>query len=235
MASQSTGHSEPHGLRVCLYRFSRMTAIPEYVRSSDTDDAILPFLPHLTYQTPYTSLLLTTSIVTLLSSIPLVYFIPLRLTVLTLGLLPFFFTHPFTQSTLLSALNTISVSPSWKVAFSWFYRVLDDDKLEDKHWRAELRQVEVFENERWNPYSREASSSTAPTVSGFSGSGFVAPPPLGTYDKTITGVGKYSQSGWGKSNLKSGERKTWTRGRDGWSGVAEGGDVRSVFFLLLLS
>jgi len=207
----------------------------EYVRSSDADDAILPFLPHLTYQTPYTPLLLTTSIVTLLSSIPLVYLIPLRLTVLTLGLLPCFFTHPFTQSTLLSAVNTVAISPFWKVAFSWFYRVLDDDKLEDKHWRAELRQVEVFENERWNPYSKEASGSTASTIGGLSGSGFIAPSSLGTYDKTSTGVGKHGQSGWGKSNLKSGERKAWTRGRDGWSGVAEGGDIRSVFFLLLLS
>ena len=207
----------------------------EHVCSSDVDDAILPFLPHLTYQTPYTPLLLTTSILTLLFSIPLVYFIPLRLTVLVLGLLPFFFTHPFTRSTLLPAVNTAVVSPFWKTAFSWFYRVLDDDKLGDKHWRAELRQVEVFENERWNPHSKEASGSTTSPTSGLSGSGFIASPPLGVYDNTSTGGGKHGRSGWGKSNLKSGERKAWTRGRDGWSGVAEGGDVRSVLFLLFLS
>jgi hypothetical protein len=206
----------------------------ECVRSSDVDDAILPFLPHLTHQTPYTPLLLTTSIVTLLLSIPLVYFIPLRLTVLVLGLLPFLFTHPFTQSTLLPAVSAIVISPFWKTAFSWFYRVLDDDKLEDKHWRAELRQVEVFENERWNPHSKEPSGSTTSAVGGLSGSGFIASPPLGTYDNTGTGGGKRGWSGWGKSNLKSGERKAWTRGRDGWSGVAEGVDVRSVFLLLLL-
>lgn len=208
----------------------------EYIRSSDVDDAILPFLPHLTYQTPYTPLLLTTSIITLLFSIPLVYFIPLRLTVLVLGLFPFFFTHPFTQSTLLPAVNTIIISRFWQAAFSWLYRVLDDDRLEDKHWRAELRQVEVFENERWNPYSKEASGSTASTISGLGGSGFIAsPPPLGTYDNTSTGGGKHGRSGWGKSNLKSSERKAWTRGRDGWSGIADGGDVRSVFSGFLAS
>ena len=214
--------------------FLSATAKFEYVRSSDVDDAILPFLPHLTYQTPYTPLLLTFSIVTLLFSIPLVYLIPARLAFLVLGLLPFFFTHPFTRSTLLPAFNTTVVSPFWKAAFSWFYRVLDDDKLEDKHWRAELRQVEVFENERWNPHSREASGSTMSPISGLSGSGLIGSSPLGICDNTDAGGGKHNRLGWGKSNLKSGERKAWTRGRDGWSGVAEGGDVRSVFFLLPL-
>ena len=198
----------------------------ERLLSSDVDDAILPFLPHLTHHTPYTRLLLTTSIVTLFFSVPLVYFIPFHLAVLVLGLIPFFFTHPFTQSTLLPAVNTTVVSPFWKPAFSWLYRVLDDDKLEDKHWRAELRQVEVFENERWNPHSRQSSGSTASTLGG---SGLLGSPPLSAYDITGAGGGKHSRSGWGKPNLKSGERKAWTRGRDGWSGVAEGGDVRSVF------
>jgi len=218
---------------VRLCRFFEPVAISEHVCSSDVDDAILPFLPHLTYQSPYTPVLLTTSIVTLLFSIPFVYLIPLRLAALVIGLLPFLFTHPFTQSILLPAVNTTVISPFWKAAFSWLYRVLDDDNLEDKHWRTELRQVEVFENERWNPYSREASGSTVSAISGLSRSGFIGSPPSGTYDNTSTGIGEHGRSGWGKSNLKSGERKAWTRGRDGWSGVAEGGDVRSAFLPLL--
>jgi hypothetical protein len=28
------------------------------------------------------------------------------------------------------------------------------------------------------------------------------------------------QKGWSKQNLRSGERRAWTRGRDGWSPVA---------------
>ena len=127
-------------------------------------------------------------------------------------------------------MNSTLVSPFWKIGFSWFYRVLDDDKLEDKHWRAELRQVEVFENERWDPSSREASGSAASSASGLGGSSFIGPQSPGTHDNTSAGGGKPYRTGWGKSNLKSGERKAWTRGRDGWSGIAEGGDVRSVFF-----
>ena len=196
-----------------------ITLITGISLSSDVDDAILPLIPHLTYQTPYTSLLLTASIITLLLSIPLVYLIPFRVAVLFIGLLPFFFTHPFTRTSLLPAISSIVISPFWKAGFSWFYRVLDDDRLDDKHWRAELRQVEVFENERWNPNSREASSSSTLSVSG---SGFLGP-------QDNAGGLKHYQTGWGKSNLKSGERKAWTRGRDGWSGIADSGDVRSVF------
>lgn len=211
-----------------------MTVVSEYVRSSDVDDAILPILPHLTYRTPYTHLLLTTSITALLFSIPLVYLIPFRLAVLSIGFLPFFFTHPFTRSTLLPAIYSTAIFPFWKAGFSWFYKVLDDDKLDDKHWRSELRQVEVFENERWNPNSRETSASTASPITGLSGGGFLGSSQQGTHDSTSAGGGKSYRMGWGTSNLKSGERKAWTRGRDGWSGIAEGGDVRSVFFLLLL-
>jgi hypothetical protein len=71
-------------------------------------------------------------------------------------------------------------------------RLIDDDKLKDRHWQSELREVELFENERWFP----GDEST----------------------------------GWSKANLKSSERVAWTRGRDGWTGLAlDGiGDIRSV-------
>lgn len=38
-----------------------------------------------------------------------------------------------------------------------------------------------------------------------------------------------AESGWSKTALKGSERKAWTRGRDGWSGIGEGGQVRSVY------
>ena len=28
-------------------------------------------------------------------------------------------------------------------------RLIDDDRLTDQHWRAELREMELWENERW--------------------------------------------------------------------------------------
>lgn len=72
-------------------------------------------------------------------------------------------------------------------------RLVDNDRLEDHHLKSVLREVELWENERYGP---------------------------------ISGGG----SGFGKAQLKTGERKGWTRGRDGWSQLdAEGnGDVRCV-------
>lgn len=231
MASQPARHPEPYGFCVRLGSSFTVTAPSECVRSSDVDDAILPFLPYLTHQTPYTHPLLTTSIVTLILSIPFVYIIPFRLAVLFIGLVPFFFTHPFTRSSLLPAISSAIISPFWKTGSSWLHKILDDNKLEDKHWRAELRRVEVFENERWNPNSRETSGTTASPVSG---SGFLGSQSPSAHENARAGGGKPYLTGWGKSNLKSGERKAWTRGRDGWSGIAEGGDVRSVSLPSLL-
>ncbi|KAF9806839.1 hypothetical protein IEO21_08519 [Rhodonia placenta] len=75
-------------------------------------------------------------------------------------------------------------------------RLVDNDRLDDRHWRAELREVELFENERWS---------------------------------VGTGTGAEDDGEWAKGPLKPGERKAWTRGRDGWSGVDEDGasDVSS--------
>jgi hypothetical protein len=28
---------------------------------------------------------------------------------------------------------------------------MDDDRLEDRHWNTEMREVELWENERWSP------------------------------------------------------------------------------------
>lgn len=89
-------------------------------------------------------------------------------------------------------------------------RVVDDDRLEDKHWMTEIQEVELWENERWSP---AGTGTTSPTEA----------------DGTML-----VDVGWSKGNLKPGERKGWTRGRDGWSAVAEdgSGDVRSVVISL---
>jgi hypothetical protein len=88
-------------------------------------------------------------------------------------------------------------------------RFIDDDKLEDKHWRSEVKQVELYENERWSSKSKDAF------VEGSEGG---------------SKISTASASAWGKNKLKHGERKAWTRGRDGWSGISDNGteDVRFV-------
>jgi hypothetical protein len=105
------------------------------------------------------------------------------------GLAPFAVTHPFIQRTFLHILSTLPL----RYCRARLVRLIDDDALKDLHWQSELREVELFENERW-----------------------LAP-----------GEG----TGWSKTNLKTGERVAWTRGRDGWSAAVTpdgGGDIRSV-------
>ena len=127
----------------------------------------------------------------------LVNMLPMRTTCLVLGLLPFFITHPFTQHRLLPSLQS-ALGPMMNHAHVRVLRLIDNDNLEDRHLRTELREVELYENERWAPGTAGGSDEAEGT--------------------------------WSKTNLKPGERKAWTRGRDGWSGVSSdgSGEVRSV-------
>ncbi|TFK78231.1 hypothetical protein K466DRAFT_668498 [Polyporus arcularius HHB13444] len=160
---------------------------------SDGHDFAVQFVPYLTWSSPYTSLILSAVLVTFLAMIPLVNILPMRTTCLVLGLLPFFITHPFTQHTLLPGLqSTFGVLSTHFRAQA--HQFVDDDKLEDRHWRTELREVELYENERWAPGSNGAADEGAKT-----------------------------EGTWSKTNLKLGERKPWTRGRDGWSGISDDG------------
>lgn len=160
--------------------------------SSDGYDVAVQFVPYLTYSSPYTNLILSLALVSFLAMIPLVNMIPMRTTCLAIGLLPFFVTHPFTQHTFLPILQ--SSGAMLNSLRERALRFIDDDKLEDRHWRTELREVELWENERW---VRGASSVSEDATK--------------------------AEGTWAKNNLKLGERKAWTRGRDGWSGVADDG------------
>lgn len=135
--------------------------------------------------------------------IPLVNLLSMRATCLVLGLAPFFFTHPYTQDTLLPALQ--SSGRTLNNLRARIFRLIDDDNLEDRHWRTELREVELYENERWAPGSSSSSDDASK-----------------------------AEGTWSKTNLNPGERKPWTRGRDGWSGVSDdgSGEVRSACSVL---
>ena len=161
---------------------------------SDGHDFAIQFVPYLTWSSPYTALILSAVLLTFLAMIPLVNMLPMRTTCLVVGLLPFFITHPFTQHTLLPSLLS-SFGPMFNHLRLQAHRFVDDDNLEDRHWRTELREVELYENERWAPGPSNASDEATKT-----------------------------EGTWSKSNLKPGERKPWTRGRDGWSGVSDDGN-----------
>ncbi|KAJ3786222.1 hypothetical protein GGU10DRAFT_352553 [Lentinula aff. detonsa] len=130
-------------------------------------------------------------------------------------------------------------------------RFLDDNNLSDEVWNSEMREVELWENERLDPAITPLSPSSTVTVSPKTVKTVLPPPP--PYSKrlsidelgipierktpvrsaqqhqrsrsTFFGASVPLNGGWSKSHLKSNDRVAWTRGRDGWSGVAvSGGD-----------
>jgi hypothetical protein len=164
---------------------------------SDIHDALIPSLIHLTWTTRSTLPIFLLLLLSLLI-LPALLILPLRPIILTLGLLPFLLSHPRVLP-LLSHLLSPS-SAEHKHILSSLSRTIDNIRLSPHHidqlsfndgWG--LKEVEVWENERW-----------------------------------------LSGSAWknGSANLKVGERKGWTRGRDGWSDdVAGGGSVRFGFLV----
>lgn len=114
---------------------------------ADIHDAVFPYLLHLTFATSYTPLIFTVTLLSTLLAIPFLSLIPLRPLFLVGGLAPFALSHPLTQRTLTQLLPTLPLR-RWHARL---IRLVDDDKLNDRHWQSELREVELFENERWLP------------------------------------------------------------------------------------
>ncbi|KAG6864795.1 hypothetical protein C0991_007125 [Blastosporella zonata] len=132
-------------------------------------------------------------------------------------------------------------------------RLRDNDRLDDTCWSAEMREVELWENERFVSRVRpgvnnvpvhmpaypdgtgidaNAKLTHSPAAS-FSGLPSDSPldmtprgskhhrfslPPL-TMSNIIASTPEPADSGWSKVNLRSGERRAWTRGQDGWGGI----------------
>lgn len=131
-------------------------------------------------------------------------------------------------------------------------RIMDDDKLSDRCWRAEMREVELWENERFVGIASggtteelhiPTSTSYALKTPGTDSSTSTTPgaPPSMSPARTRTSsinlklnIATYqihpNASGWSKSNLRHAERGPWTRGRDGRGGV--GAEVSNLTFSL---
>ena len=109
--------------------------------SSDAHDFIMPLVPHLTHASPYTRHLLIIAVLSLIGLIPVLYVIPIRPVLLVLGLAPFIATHPQIHLVLRRLPRFLSKER--------IQRIIDDDNLPDACWGGELREVELWENERW--------------------------------------------------------------------------------------
>jgi len=89
---------------------------------------------------------------------------------LIIGWTPFLLLHPFPRAYLPALL-----APYLKKARMLMSRIVDDDRLEHRHWRSELRELELWENKRYSEKDK----------------------------------------GFSKASLRPGERKAWTREKDG--------------------
>ncbi|KAH9969764.1 integral peroxisomal membrane peroxin-domain-containing protein [Russula dissimulans] len=114
---------------------------------ADTYDAVLPLVHPLTFATPHTPHIFTVTLLSTLLALPFLSLIPLRPIFLVCGLAPFAFTHPLVQHAFAQLLQTLPLH-HWRARFT---RLIDDDRLKDRHWQSELHEVELFENERWGP------------------------------------------------------------------------------------
>ncbi|KAK7025128.1 integral peroxisomal membrane peroxin-domain-containing protein [Favolaschia claudopus] len=198
---------------------------------AEAEIAIQPYIPYFTNRKPHTPHILALLVVSLLPMLILVSLpaFPVRSICLFLGIAPLLLTHPTIRVLLPSLYTTASshleASPivkrlraklfpgsstyapaSWK---SFAVRLLDDSNLTDQCWIAEMRAVELFENER------------------FGGREFLLLPLSILHCTHFIHSADEAHREWNKTNLRDGERTGWTRGRDGWSGVGGQGGVSS--------
>ncbi|CAE6383724.1 unnamed protein product [Rhizoctonia solani] len=188
---------------------------------SDAHELATPIVPHLIWATPATRSILYMTLLTL----PIVFF-PISPQQLFLGggLGLLCVTHPFVQSLLprIIAQTTPALRVIWE-------RLLDDLRMEERHVEARggLR-VEL----RLPGFRTMHIPATLKSVLGFDSSEkptaqYSIPEPdeermleVELFENERWAAG----SGWKTANLRTGERRGFTRGRDGWSA----GDVKGL-------
>ncbi|KAF8585103.1 hypothetical protein K439DRAFT_1653004 [Ramaria rubella] len=112
---------------------------------SDLYDSALPYVPILTWTTPYTSHLLTFLCVSLMFLAPIAIFLPLRPTLLFLGIAPLLITHPLSLRILPAMFNR-----SLPTLQSRAQALVDNDNLTKQHWFSDKHSIELWESERWS-------------------------------------------------------------------------------------
>ncbi|KAJ7140296.1 integral peroxisomal membrane peroxin-domain-containing protein [Mycena crocata] len=135
---------------------------------ADAETALQPYIPYLTHrkaQTPHLLTLLLMSLLPMSALVSLPMF-PVRSVCLFLGIAPLLLTHPTVRALLPSlavlAASHADASPllaklrakvcgtssprSWRSVAT---RLIDDANLTDECWVAQMREVELFENERF--------------------------------------------------------------------------------------
>lgn len=179
------------------------------------------FLTHKSIYSSHILTLLVVTFLPVLFLVTTPYF-PVHQVALSVGVLPILLTHPsirpflqhltkhfrsaefFGHASLAFHRARSSKLISWmmpnigwtseapKTWTSFIQLVVDNNSLTDAAWNSEMRQLELFENERLDP----ALSSDDSTV---------------THDRI---------KAFRKNHLRPGERSAWTRRRDGWGSIS---------------
>ncbi|KAK7049331.1 hypothetical protein VNI00_005932 [Paramarasmius palmivorus] len=102
-------------------------------------------------------------------------------------------------------------------------RFIDDNNLTDEVWNSEIREVELWENERLSAKSVQAQEKEKDEH----GNDIQRPQHQRTPSRMLSIGGGSGPTGWSKLALLPSDRSAWTRGRDGWSGVGADGTVSS--------
>ena len=158
MVCKPPSYPKSHGILVSRLSRFMIWSNSVIILSADAYDNVMPIVPHLTHATLFSAPLLTVAIMSLVVILSILPILPLRPTFLVGGLLPFALTHPWSLRVLPKA-----IPPLWAHAKATVQQFTDDDRLSDEAWTSPLKEVELWENERW---SNGASSSGA--VAGWS-------------------------------------------------------------------
>ncbi|KAM6488964.1 hypothetical protein JOM56_015600 [Amanita muscaria] len=132
----------------------------------------------------------------------------------------------FTRSISGTNIKTLDKYHNHTELKSLIERLIDNNQLPDECWISEMRQVELWENERYvGPLPAVETGgqglATKPSYSSFSSVGSVGS--LGSFG-SLKSLGSIGSTGarkgtWSKANLRPTDRAGWTRWRDGWNGV----------------
>lgn len=191
-----------------------------YSEAYDALMPILSHFTHKSTFTPHIFTLLVVSLLPTAMIVSMPYF-PVRQVLIAIGVLPLIVLHPALQPMVQRVLKYLGspeflsqvlelsrrASTTWlpwrkppstagpqRQVRSWRSYIqssVDNDNLTDAAWNAEMRQVELFENERLDP-------SVSP-------------------HDTAAILGK---KGFRKAHLRPSERGPWTKRRDGWGNVS---------------
>jgi hypothetical protein len=164
------------------------------------------------------------SLLSFLAVLPVLPFLPLRPLAFFGGTFPLLFTHPAIRTRLPVLIHHLRARAKRARVPERLTRLRDDDALPDAAWRAPLKHVVLFENERRAAapiYTEEHLSPGSPILTNDDALMFLAT------TEPAEPTSPVGPGAWGKVSLRAGERAGWTRGADGWSGVGEG-EVRWV-------